>query len=485
MAFFTFLMGSSSLTPTQSSTPSPSPSPSYPATVQITAEGDSNTTGIGGTPSGINSYVDRGVVSGLTAGPTYTYRKTSLSGQTAGIMASQFANGTGGSGPIDVTAGPLGGAGSDVGVGPAFNPNVEMNIASIMAGTNDGVYQAHDAIMRALRTVMVRAGGVGFQRTLVGTIPSRNNVLFNSTDTSVEHNFDGATVPLNETIRALYDSYLCADYMFDLGAVPELDTAAKITDYYSGDGTHFKNTAVDLFGPLYTQAVNKAVAAPGVRKFGPLNWSWFDHSTAVTFTNINGDTASAIRGGDTAVLASGGGGTVAYGGPIVRTGKYCWEVAYTGTPANMMFGIVGHLTRVNKTQAGTVYPTVEGVGFYPVANGTISVLNAVVTGPKATAVASGGSYQFCVDADANLLWIRPSNSEFYNGYTTLAESNPATGVGGIDLSGIRALDVAATGIRNAGYSACVSFRGAGNFVARFTASTMTIAIPSGFKALDQ
>jgi len=453
-----------------------------PSTVQIAAEGDSNTTGIGGTPGGINSYVDRGVVSGLTAGPTYTYRKLSLSGQTAAIMASQFANGTGGSGPISVTAGPLGGTGSDVGMGPAFNPNVDMNIGTIMAGTNDGVFQAHDSIMRALRSVMVRAGGVGFQRTLVGTIPSRNNVAFDATDTSVEHNFDGATVPLNQSIRALYSSYLNADYMFDLGSVPELDTAAKVTVDFSGDGTHFKNTAVEYFGPVYSAAINKAVAAPGVRTFGPLTWSWFDHSTAVVLTNANGDAASAIRGADIASLPSGGGGTVVYGYPIIRTGKYCWEVGYTGTPANMMLGVVGHLTKLNKPQSGTVYATNEGIGFNPVANGQVTMLLAAVANAKAEAVPSGGSYLFCVDADADLLWVRPSTSTLFNGS---ADANPATGVGGIDISQIRALDVAAVGRRNSGYSACCSFRGVGNFVARFTAATMTIPIPSGFKALDQ
>jgi len=455
---------------------------SLPATVQIAAEGDSNTTGIGGTPGGINSYVDRGVVSGLTAGPTYTYRKLSLSGQTAAIMASQFANGTGGSGPISVTAGPLGGTGSDVGMGPAFNPNVDMNIGTIMAGTNDGVFQAHDSIMRALRTVMVKAGGVGFQRTLVGTIPSRNNVAFDATDISAEHNFDGATVPLNQSIRALYSSYLNADYIFDLGAVPELDTAAKVTVDFSGDGTHFKNTAVEYFGPAYTAAINNAVAAPGVRTFGPLTWSWFDHSTAVVLTNANGDAASAIRGGDIASLPSGGGGTVAYGYPVIRNGKYCWEVGYTGTPANMMLGLVGHLTKLNKPQSGTVYATADGIGFNPTANGAITMLSTAVSGVKSEAVPSGGSYLFCVDADANLLWVRPSTSTLFNGS---ADANPATGVGGIDISAIRALDVAAVGARNSGYSACCSFRGVGNFVARFTAATMSIPIPSGFKALDQ
>ncbi len=459
-------------------------SSNLPSTVQIAAEGDSNTTGLGGA-GGINSYVDGGVVSGLTAGPVYTYRKTSLSGQTAQQMASHFANGTGGSGPISVTAGPLGGTGSDVGIGPAFNPSVEMNIATIMAGTNDGVFQAHDAIMRALRVVSLKAAGAGFQRMLVGTIPSRNAIPFNSADTSIEHNFDGATIPLNQAIRAMFDSYIGADYIFDLGALPELDTAAKVTSVYSGDGTHFKNAAVDLLGPVYTNAVNKAVAGPGVRKIGQPTWSQLDHSTAVTISNANGDAATVLVGGDTATLASGGGGSVAYGYSVVRSGKYCWEVAYTGTPANMMMGVVGHVTKMNKSQSGTVYPTAEGIGFNPVSNGAITMLSSAIAGVKAEAVASGGSYLFCVDADANLLWVRPSTSSLFNGYATLAESNPATGVGGIDISSIRALDVAAVGARNAGYSPCVSFRGAGNFVARFKASTMTTAIPSGFKALDQ
>lgn len=82
----------------------------------------------------------------------------------------------------------------------------------------------------------------------------------------------------------------------------------------------------------------------------------------------------------------------------------------------------------------------NGIGFYD--NGLW--LNGVNVLPWSSGIATGQVVEFAVDYDAKLLWVRVNGGD-WNGSPT---ANPATGVGGVDISAITGSYVAGIGLSN-------------------------------------
>ena len=408
-----------------------------PTSVLIVAEGDSITTGLQGS-GGITSYVDQvmnanpfqlpGYAAGNTGSTTYQYRKVSQSGETALSMANGY-NGTGGSAILAPGAGPAGGAGGQgIGAGPSYDSTKAMNIVTMHAGTNDNTISAEYQIYRALRSYQRQARATGYQRSIGSTIISRTNVTYTSTDTGVDHNFDGNTAPINLAIRAYWSSDLGYDYLCDYAADPAYDTQAHYAPN-TPDGTHPSNAGYARMAAIYQaglQAViNQATRTPRVQG---LTFSKYD-------VGGNGQLSSDLK--TFSVTTTGNTSSMVRGLPRmpVGSGKWYWEIITNSNGPNQIGLCTEAFEPYIYAKNGSLVNATASGGLAIAAWGDIVQFNNTILNGGTYYPQNGDIVQYCFDADTGLLWFRTlkAASGTYTNWNGSATADPATLTGGIDI----------------------------------------------------
>lgn len=179
-------------------------------------------------------------------------------------------------------------------------------------------------------------------------------------------------------------------------------------------------------------------------------WSTTDKSnTNLTNGNLTA-TSSAINGSGRASSAG------------QSSGKYYWEYTYVNvsqTTTGAGFGSTGAALPINTTQAGAT-----GLG-----GGGGMFVNGVSQGSLSTR-ANGDVIGIAVDLTANLIWYRIAPSGNWNNSGT---ANPATGVGGFNISALTKPLVPTFYLSTATGQA---------LTANFGKTAFSGAVPSGFTA---
>lgn len=183
--------------------------------------------------------------------------------------------------------------------------------------------------------------------------------------------------------------------------------------------------------------------------------------TATTFDPNNKSTTFALSGGNLVATSSGQGNV---GDTRVLTGPTYFEITMTTLTGLPAIGIANR-DYVMST-AATLGTTINGVGFR--SNGQVLLNNTLLTTIQ-TYVATN-VIQVAVNIQNRLIWFNVNNGNWNNN----ASNNPATGVGGIDYSGMF----------DHGVFAAVSCNLTGAvFTAKFTAA-FAFTPPTGFISAD-
>ncbi|MDN4982304.1 hypothetical protein QY049_03580 [Bradyrhizobium sp. WYCCWR 13022] len=201
-----------------------------------------------------------------------------------------------------------------------------------------------------------------------------------------------------------------------------------------------------LFSPQL--AIRRARSAASGGGTTPTTWNAGD-STNVTLTGSN----------LIATVGSGSGGV--RGVASLSTGKYYFEYTYAIHTNSFNTGIaLASASVTGSTGTGIAYVTRSSGGIF--VNGTDS-------GSALGLIAQGAVVGIAVDFSANLIWFRIAPSGAWNGD---GSANPATGVGGVDISSI-----------SSGPLFPIFFGASGDAVtANFGATSFTGSVPSGFSS---
>jgi hypothetical protein len=186
-------------------------------------------------------------------------------------------------------------------------------------------------------------------------------------------------------------------------------------------------------------------------------WNPADKSASITLSNGNLTATSAI-GGNMGVRADTG----RSGSKVYFENLY---VAATGGGSSIC-GIA---------LASADLPTwaSNGSGGIAVFDSGPVFRNSVSTGINVGIATTGQSHCFAIDMIAKLLWVRVDAGN-WNGSSS---NNPATGVGGIDISAIFTTTLAA-------FACYGTASGSKSATANFGATAFAQAVPSGFAAWD-
>jgi hypothetical protein len=186
---------------------------------------------------------------------------------------------------------------------------------------------------------------------------------------------------------------------------------------------------------------------------------------AVTPTTWNpADQVQTTLSGGNLVATSANVGGVRSVFSAATTGKYYWEITFTGgVPNSSLIGVA---------PASTNLATVNGTGLVSVVgNGAVYINSTSASGTNIGAFTAGAVLGFALDLAANLLWIRPGPASNWNGSGT---ANPATGVGGISLAPLISVGTALfAGEQASGINQVLT--------ANFGASGFGGAVPAGFQ----
>lgn len=409
-----------------------------PDTVNYVAEGDSITNGFGA-----SGYPNVATPALLLSGPSYTLSNIATSGIGVNNMLADY----------------------NTRVGAEYDAGSELNLLTIMGGTNDGAVTSRVQIYRDLRRIINLARATGYERIVLGTLISRSNVPAQAP--LGDGYFDAGTLLLNEDIRDYWNNDLDADQLMDFGINPIFDTAldADNTTYYA-DKVHPNQAGQNILGGLAATAINAALLGQAPRTVAPATFSPFDKSQYIDLTNSNRTMKWNQDGFNWAACRSFIGKS---------TGKWYWEIqvddnSYTSVGVTnfnywyVNFGLAYFTGTVNSIGAGS-----------GATNGNLTYNGASQTTQPFWA--NGDILQFAMDCDAQLLWYRIAGGN-WNGSGT---ANPATGVGGVSFSGL------GTGPYYPGAMIFADFGAAddGQITSRFALSEITGIIPSGYEALDQ
>lgn len=394
--------------------------PPLPASVKAVFEGDSITSG--GYPTTAMTYAP--------AGPSYTTAIVSTSGFSAAQMNTAYTTR----------------------VGAAYDATKAANVLCLLAGTNDNAPAFPVETYRNLRSMMRKARATGYQRRLIGTLTSRD-------DTG--KSFDGSTLPLNLAIRALYNSDLEANALFDFAANALFDTAldAHSSTYYNVDRLHPRAAGQAVLGGILGPILAAQIQSASVLIQAPTTWSPYD-LTGTHLSLSNSDKTVTRATSD--VLAAQ---AKAFNG--ASTGKVYWEYVLDNA-AGISLGLCNR-TYEPFLHAGskTLLNNVDAIGCLAGdtqynSSGSLGSIGAFQTGDVIST---------CLDMGAKRWWVKRNNGD-WNGD---ASANPETGTGGVDVVGLGAGPI---------YPAvCIPQQG-GQITARFAATQVDGPVPVGFAALE-
>jgi len=411
-----------------------------PNTVKITAEGDSITNGFG-----LTGYPTLALPL-LTGGYTTSLSNIAESGVTSTTILANYASR----------------------YVPEIDPTKEYNVLTVMAGTNDGAVSNRITVYKNLRSIIRKAYIAGFDRVVIGTLISKSLTPADAPEGNGY--FSAGTLPLNEHIRDYCFSDLNADALMDFGDAPNFNegTDADNVTYY-GDTVHPTAAGQALLAPIAAAAIDAAIDSPATRVNAPATWSPFDLSQYLVLSNSDRTVKWTGTGFNWASVRSFIGKS---------TGKWYWELvvddnSYTqiglctydffdaGGTGGQTAALLGQSTLVCGAGHGTT-------------NGNLYINNVQKTTQPSWA--NGNVLEFALDADAKLFWYRIAGNS-WNGSGT---ANPATGVGGVDISSIGAAPYYPVVQIFADFGADL-----GQFTSRFADAELGGSKPSGFLALDQ
>ncbi|WP_245267737.1 GDSL-type esterase/lipase family protein [Rhizobium sp. 2MFCol3.1] len=407
--------------------------------IKIVSEGDSLTAGA--LTSNESKAYPPVAVATLAAGPTYSLSNIATGGYTGQNVADEF---------------------DDRG-GAAFDETKDMNVFSVMLGANDRSqgYNDRQAYVN-LRRVLVAAKRRGYQRRIVGSM-----IASNEGDAPYQ-SWNVADVQFNTWVRAYALSDLDCDGLFDFGADPRFDTAADAnnTTWYASDRNHLTDAGYAALAGIYRLTLQAAINAPGVRQALPPTWFAPDMSKSMALKNSdrtvywpdNGFTNACVRG---AIGKS--------------SGKWYFETVHNSVGNDKFTGIgLMNIDYATHLEADWIDPGQDenAIG-YQSNEGTIRYMGTDIA--YMGQIENGDIVGIAFDADTRRMWVR-RNSGLWNGGAAEGSEpfDPATGVGGIDIS-MLGTDML--------YPVGFAFLTGCEITSRFAPGQTTLPIPSGFTVI--
>jgi hypothetical protein len=433
-------------------------------TAKIIAEGDSRTEGLAvGTRA--KSYPAKAQALGFTAPTGSTLTLINIG--TSGLQVS----GDNGSGQ------GMAYNGFPTRTGAQLDKTMDLNIATIFGGTNDGdvgdgTVTGGRVVYKGIRTWGRRVDYWGItnskttRRALLtesprgnGTAPGPNNGYF-----------DATTLPLNVLYRdkAVWSGELGFDQLIDVGGISQIDTAAKFISPYSTDFLHQLEPAYDLMAPLYKTGVDAMIAGPTTRVRPPMTFNPMDQDRGVL---SNGNRSWNMT-------QNAPGNAKAY--PSIAVGeKRYWETQHNGG-TDTYSGICGEafedVLGIRYAHQG------QTSAFAMLGDGSIQYNGTTLGTLGATFNTTSQVIQWAVDRALNVFWARYPTGN-WNGN---ASANPATGTGGIAIpAAVMTITEGYTG-RLYPVVGAFSVNAALICTTRFTSAEMTSGFTvSGFLRMDQ
>lgn len=375
------------------------------AKVNFVAEGDSITYGQGGQPSW--PFVAQSLMPGAVgAVGVPTAGSTSFASPVIGIGNLNVFN-IASSGISTVTVDGL----YSTRAGAAYNASADLNILSVMLGTNTSGANDDSADEKYwfIRNTLRKAEAQGYKRRIICAMIPRND--------------DGGTtwttllVPLNARFLSLWNSDLRCDAYIDWTQNVNFstNTSAESTTYYDApiDKVHPSIVGEALMGSIAQPMMLAAMQGPGART-QVLSWS-----------TISGDQAptAALSNGNRTQLGSGN--IIAF--PATNTGDIYFEINVDVVGSFCAIGLVNEAWLPNGTN---IYGSTNAVAW--LADGRFFINGAqVATG---TVYTTGDRLQFVHKRSIGKGWMRPIRAGTPLNWNGSASANPDTNSGGFDVS---------------------------------------------------
>ncbi|MBB4230057.1 GDSL-type esterase/lipase family protein [Rhizobium mongolense] len=404
--------------------------------INIVAEGDSLTDGSGTTDPATKNY-PYVAMSALSDGPEYTLDNIS----TGGIKADDISNNFDSRGAA------------------AFDVEADLNVFTLLAGSNDrGSGASYERIYRDLRKILRKAKDAGYQRRLIGTIIS------DDTGDPPYQEWSANDIELTQYIRDYWNSDLDADGLFDLAADSHFDEVSDTFDtlYYNSDRVHPTDLGSSVLASIYAPALNTAIATPAARVELPATWFELDKSSNLQLTNSNRTVNWPAPGFANANVRGARG---------KASGKWYFETQID--LSNMTAVGLMNLDFADDIAADWVDPceSPNAIGYSSWTGNINHNASAIVT---MGSISDSDVIALAVDLDTRSFWMRINEGPWNGGAPEGAPTiDPATGVGGIDIS------MLGTGMI---YPVGFIYE-AGQITSRFAATEFTGQIPTGFTAL--
>lgn len=415
--------------------------------VNWVAEGDSITLGLGGTPAW--PFVALSSMPGASPG---TGGNTPTDSPVTGIGQVHL---------VDIATSGISLTTIDANYSTRVGANFvagKTNVLAIMAGTNGT--ETVNQLYTLLRDIVRRAHATGFSRVVVGTTIARDDDGGTKWTTTLQ--------PFNALIRTYWNNDLDVDGYIDFGADAKFSTpaAADNLTYYISDKLHPNVAGEAAMGAIAEPVVLAALQGPGTRVTAAATWSPFDISGSLVLSNSN-----------RTVAWPGAGFTQAKVRGLIgkSSGKWYWE-AVADTAQFDTFGMMNQAQDATNNALGlNNSPNALGWG-YDGSGNNLLLYNSTTLATIST-IADGDIIQHAVDIDAALYWTRKSTGN-WNGN---GSANPATGIGGVSISAMKAASSPQLMLYPAGY-----IRSFGSqMTSKFALAQMSGPVPSGFTALDQ
>jgi endoglucanase len=191
-------------------------------------------------------------------------------------------------------------------------------------------------------------------------------------------------------------------------------------------------------------------------------WKSTDKSASIVITN-NGLTAASVGGVAQSVRSS----------TSKSSGKVYFEALLNSVTNDIAIGIAN--AAFNLAAPLELGSDANGVGYYPVSPAQYVYVNNIGTG-AGNADVSGAIVSIAIDLTAKLFWVTsPAIRAFGNTWNSSATANPATGVGGVNISALAAGPYFVTFNDDIGGASATL---------NFGASTFSRTVPSGFSGWD-